>query len=127
MEYIGPSPIKRLKLYAGCCRSLAMMGLLETPPQWHTTHLDKIISIECINIFMLSADIRTQEVVKGRSINLALSCRGREALRAVGLEDEMVASGIPMYARMIHNKDGSRHPIPYGKKDQVCPYVHVQG
>ncbi|KAJ8308780.1 hypothetical protein KUTeg_013654, partial [Tegillarca granosa] len=46
------------------------------------------------------------EVVKGRSINLALSVRGREALRAVGIEDIVVPKGIPMYARMIHGLDG---------------------
>lgn len=69
-----------------------------------------------------TADIRTQEVVKGRSINLALSCRGREALRAVGLEDQVVSNGIPMRARMIHNLDSSRHPIPYGTEDQVVSH-----
>jgi hypothetical protein len=65
------------------------------------------------------ADIRTMEVVRGRSINLALSVRGREALKAVGMEDVVVQKGIPMYARMIHDKDGTRRPIPYGKGQQV--------
>ena len=64
-------------------------------------------------------DIRTQEVVKGRSISLALSVRGRSALKAVGIEEEIVDNGIPMYARMIHDLDGTKRPIPYGKKDQV--------
>ena len=58
-------------------------------------------------------------MVLGRSINLALSRRGREALRHVGLEDEIVNNGVPMYARMIHDIDGRRRPIPYGTKDQV--------
>lgn len=60
------------------------------------------------------------EVVRGRSINLALSVRGREALKRVGMEDVVAKTGIPMYARMIHDLDGTRRPIPYGKKDQVC-------
>ena len=49
-----------------------------------------------------------------------MSCRGREALKGVGLEDEIVKTGIPMHARMIHDLDGQRRPILYGTKDQVC-------
>lgn len=37
----------------------------------------------------LMTDIRTVEEAKGRSINLALSVRGRAALRHVGLEEEV--------------------------------------
>ena len=59
------------------------------------------------------------EVVRGRSINLALSVRGREALKRVGIEEDIRHVGIPMYARMIHDLDGTRRPIQYGKKDQV--------
>ena len=72
----------------------------------------------CVNVLSCS-DIRTQAVVRGRSINLALSVRGREALKGVGMEDKVIQKGIPMYARMIHNRDGTRRPIPYGKGDQV--------
>jgi kynurenine 3-monooxygenase len=68
-------------------------------------------------------DIRRQETVFGRSINLALSCRGREALRHVGVEDQVTSSGIPMYARMIHDLDGRRRPIQYGTKDQYIMSV----
>ena len=57
--------------------------------------------------------------MRGRSINLALSVRGREALKGVGMEEKVIKKGIPMYARMIHNRDGTRRPIPYGKGDQV--------
>ena len=67
-------------------------------------------------------DIRKLEVVRGKSINLALSVRGRAALREVGVEDEVIKNGIPMYARMIHSLDGKRSPIPYGKGDQVRNY-----
>jgi len=68
---------------------------------------------------LVIVDIRQQKVVLGRSINLALSCRGRDALRYVGLEAEVINNGIPMYARMIHDVSGRRRPIPYGTKDQV--------
>ena len=68
---------------------------------------------------VLNEDIRKAEKVFGRSINLALSHRGEEALREIGLEKEVTKNGIPMYGRMIHNLDGSTHSIPYGKSDQV--------
>ncbi|XP_060560337.1 kynurenine 3-monooxygenase-like [Ruditapes philippinarum] len=71
-----------------------------------------------VDIYEMRSDIRTMEVVRGRSINLALSVRGREALRRAGVEDTIVKYGIPMYSRMIHDRDGKRRPIPYGKKDQ---------
>ena len=58
-------------------------------------------------------------MVRGRSINLALADRGREALRAVGLEERVIKYGIPMYARMIHDLRGNRKPIFYGRKEQV--------
>ena len=59
-------------------------------------------------------------MVHGRSINLALSERGRDALRYVGLEEEVIKNGIPMYARMIHDTNGRRRPISYGvAKEQV--------
>lgn len=67
-------------------------------------------------------DIRTAELVIGRSINLALSVRGRTALREVGLEDKMLKHGIPMYGRMIHNIDGTRNIIPYDRRSNQAIY-----
>lgn len=40
-------------------------------------------------------DIRRAEVVKGRSINLALSHRGRQALKQVGMEDKVRSEQTP--------------------------------
>ncbi|XP_065343237.1 kynurenine 3-monooxygenase [Cloeon dipterum] len=75
-----------------------------------------------VHLYELRPDIRDLEHVPGRSINLALSVRGRAALKEVGLEEQLVQRhGIPMYARMIHELDGSTRSIPYGKKDQ-CIY-----
>ncbi|XP_013410260.1 kynurenine 3-monooxygenase isoform X2 [Lingula anatina] len=39
------------------------------------------------------------------------------------MEEMVTATGIPMYARMIHNTDGTRKPILYGKKDQYIMSV----
>lgn len=56
-----------------------------------------------------------------RSINLALSFRGQEALRAVGLLDEIMAHIVPMPARGIHDVNGVVTLQPYGKPGQfIC-------
>ncbi|XP_057198896.1 kynurenine 3-monooxygenase isoform X2 [Triplophysa rosa] len=71
-----------------------------------------------VELYESREDIRQAKVVRGRSINLALSHRGRQALKHVGMEDKIVSKGIPMHARMIHNENGKRTPIPYGRKGQ---------
>ncbi|XP_036430415.1 kynurenine 3-monooxygenase [Colossoma macropomum] len=71
-----------------------------------------------VAVFESREDIRCAKVVKGRSINLALSHRGRQALKHIGIEEKIVSMGIPMHARMIHSLNGKRSPIPYGKKGQ---------
>uniref|UniRef100_A0A224YU54 Kynurenine 3-monooxygenase n=1 Tax=Rhipicephalus zambeziensis TaxID=60191 RepID=A0A224YU54_9ACAR len=72
-----------------------------------------------VDLYESREDIRLQEHVTGRSINLALSVRGRAALALVGLEEEVIQRhAIPMHGRLIHNTDGTRKPIPYGRKGQ---------
>lgn len=58
-------------------------------------------------------DIRTAELVQGRSINLALSVRGRKALAQVGLEEKLLEHGIPMRGRMLHDLNGRTQTVPY--------------
>lgn len=70
----------------------------------------------------LLADIRTAELVVGRSINLALSARGRKALAEVGLEEKLLKHGIPMHARMIHDPNGNRKVIPYDRRGHQAIY-----
>lgn len=76
-----------------------------------------------VDLYEMRHDIRKQEKVFGRSINLALSCRGREGLKAMGLEEEVIRNGIPMYGRMIHDIHGNRTAIYYGRKDQYIMSV----
>ncbi|XP_064786963.1 kynurenine 3-monooxygenase-like [Oncorhynchus masou masou] len=71
-----------------------------------------------VEVFESREDIRQAKIVKGRSINLVLSHRGRQALKHVGMEDTIVSKGIPMHSRMIHALNGTQSPIPYGKKGQ---------
>ena len=42
----------------------------------------------------------------GRSINLALSARGIDALERVGLAEDVLAHGLAMRGRMVHDRDG---------------------
>ncbi|MDO3702074.1 NAD(P)/FAD-dependent oxidoreductase [Micromonospora sp. C28SCA-DRY-2] len=51
-------------------------------------------------------DPRTGRVERGRSINLALSERGLDALRRIGLAEQVMADALPMRGRMIHPVDG---------------------
>lgn len=54
-----------------------------------------------------------------RSINLALSVRGQEALKAVGCLDEVMRGTVAMAKRAIHAHDGSLSFQPYGTRDQA--------
>lgn len=53
-------------------------------------------------------------MVKGRSINMALSRRGRAALAYVDCEDVVVRNGIAMRARMLHDLKCRKEAVPYG-------------
>jgi kynurenine 3-monooxygenase len=54
----------------------------------------------------------------GRSINLALSTRGRTALARAGLENTVVSDGMPMAARLMHDRQGNLTRQPYAKDEQ---------
>lgn len=73
-----------------------------------------------VEVYEQRSDIRTMEHVPGRSINLALSHRGKSALEAVGLKDYIAASGVQLHARLVHDSDGKTlHRLPYGQVGQV--------
>ncbi len=55
-----------------------------------------------VNVYEKRADMRLQQLAAGRSINLALSSRGIQALQLIGLEKEMLQLALPMYGRMVH-------------------------
>ncbi|XP_015589862.1 kynurenine 3-monooxygenase isoform X2 [Cephus cinctus] len=75
-----------------------------------------------VRVYEYRADIRVEDS-RGQSIDLALSTRGREALREVGLEDLLVnRHGIPMRGRMIHERDGTLREIIYDSVKKNCIY-----
>nr|AAL40890.1 kynurenine 3-monooxygenase [Anopheles stephensi] len=75
-----------------------------------------------VNLYEYREDIRTAELVIGRSINLALSARGRRALAEVGLEEALLDHGIPMSGRMLHDVNGNRKIVPYDGNTNQCIY-----
>ncbi len=72
-----------------------------------------------VTLYEYRSDIRKAEIVIGRSINMAMSVRGREALKQIGAEEAICSQGIEMYSRMIHDIKGDTEVVPYGK-DSEC-------
>src|SRR3954471_16758954 len=60
-----------------------------------------------VTVYERRSDPRVAGFVGGRSINLALSARGIDALNRIGLADEVLKTVIPMRGRMLHEPDGS--------------------
>lgn len=76
-----------------------------------------------VSIYERRGDMRREDVVAGRSINLALSDRGIKALTEVGIAEDVLRIAIPMHGRFIHNRDGSSAFQPYGKEGQYINSV----
>ena len=75
-----------------------------------------------IDIYERRPDMRVVKQSAGRSINLALSARGIEALKNIGIFGEIQPSLLPMKGRMIHDMDGKTHLQPYGQKEDEVIY-----
>ncbi|HEV8580110.1 MAG TPA: NAD(P)/FAD-dependent oxidoreductase [Thermoanaerobaculia bacterium] len=72
-----------------------------------------------VDVFERRPDLRALDV-PGPSMNLGLSRRGIESLRRVGLAKTVLAMGIPMTGRIIHDIEGRTAFQPYGRNgDQV--------
>lgn len=61
-----------------------------------------------VDVYERRADPRASSTERGRSINLALSERGLDALRRIGLEETVMAPALPMHGRMMHAVDGTQ-------------------
>ncbi|WP_462153435.1 FAD-dependent oxidoreductase [Pseudoalteromonas piscicida] len=55
---------------------------------------------------------------ESKSINLGLSKRGIETLRAVGLDEAVLKTSVTMKGRAIHGGDGAIHFQKYGKSSE---------
>ncbi len=60
-----------------------------------------------VDVYERRPDPRVQDAERGRSINLALSERGLDALRRIDLVDTVMAPALPMHGRMIHDASGN--------------------
>lgn len=69
-----------------------------------------------VSLYERRSDPRDGRAERGRSINLAISERGVDALRRVGLEASVMADAIPMRGRMIHPVDGPFDFQPYSAR-----------
>lgn len=72
-----------------------------------------------VKVFERRPDIRQAEIDGNRSINLAMSVRGWNALEKVGMKTKLMHIAIPMYGRRIHQTDRTTYYQPYGKEDEA--------
>lgn len=70
-----------------------------------------------VDLFERRSDMRQTKVEAGRSINLAISCRGIHALKQLGLDGTVLSQAVPMKGRMIHSMTGTLTFQRYGKDD----------
>jgi kynurenine 3-monooxygenase len=80
-----------------------------------------------VAVYERRADMRQKFREGGRSINLALSDRGWEALKKVGLADAVRKVAIPMYRRVMHDDKGHLTFQPYGREGQAIYSVSRAG
>lgn len=68
-----------------------------------------------VTVLEKRSDLRSYHAVGGRSINLALSERGIQALNKVGLAEKALEQTIPMRGRLIHDTAGNTNFQPYSQ------------
>jgi kynurenine 3-monooxygenase len=66
-----------------------------------------------VTVYERRADPRVTGAERGRSINLAISARGLDALEHVGLREQSLDRALPMHGRMVHPVDGAQSFRPY--------------
>ena len=71
-----------------------------------------------VSVYEKRQDPRETLLEDGRSINLALSHRGINALHSAGLEKILLENAIPMKGRMVHDTKGNTNFQPYGEQGQ---------
>ncbi|MCL4120860.1 UNVERIFIED_CONTAM: hypothetical protein GTU68_007407 [Idotea baltica] len=72
-----------------------------------------------VTVYERRPNMRDRAVDGGRSINLALSSRGWQALEEVGIADRIKELAIPMEGRMIHQDNGQVQFQAYGQKGEA--------
>lgn len=70
-----------------------------------------------VTVFESRPDLRKVDISAGRSINLSLSDRGFKALRLAGIEEKAREICIPMFGRLMHDKEGNTFASNYSGRD----------
>ncbi|QDP73002.1 FAD-dependent monooxygenase [Legionella israelensis] len=70
-----------------------------------------------VDLFESRPDLRVSSKDYGRSINLALSCRGITGLNAMDLMNDVEKIMVPMRARAIHEENGEIKYQPFGRHE----------
>ena len=78
-----------------------------------------------VDVHEKRGDPRIKGYEGGRSINLALAERGRNALRQADADDEVMRQAVMMRGRMVHFLDGQQQLQRYGRDDsEVIWSIH---
>ena len=78
-----------------------------------------------VDVYEKRGDPRVTGYEGGRSINLALAERGRNALRQADADDEVMRQAVMMRGRMVHFLDGRQQLQRYGRDDsEVIWSIH---
>lgn len=72
-----------------------------------------------VRLYERRPDMRKEAIAAGRSINLAVSVRGWNALEMAGIKKDIEPIAIPMYGRSLHMPDGSAAYQQYGKNNEA--------
>lgn len=80
-----------------------------------------------VTILERREDLRNSAISAGRSINLALAERGREALRQAGLLSLVEPHLVAMRGRMLHESSGDPRFQPYGQHPEEVIYSISRG
>jgi kynurenine 3-monooxygenase len=80
-----------------------------------------------VSVFERRPDLRTNIVLAGRSINMALSNRGLAALKEVGLAERIKQVAVPMNGRMVHPAKANINFQPYGDEGQYINSISRNG
>ncbi|MFK8060615.1 MAG: FAD-dependent oxidoreductase [Polaribacter sp.] len=70
-----------------------------------------------VEVYESRPDLRKVDISAGRSINLALSDRGLKALRLCKMEEKAREICIPMYGRLMHDREGNTFSSNYSGRE----------
>jgi kynurenine 3-monooxygenase len=80
-----------------------------------------------VHLYERRPDPRQATPERGRSINLAVSARGLDALERIGVRDQVLAQGLPMHGRLLHDIDGRTSFQPYSATGERAIYSISRG